>query len=249
MNLPPRPAGILLGLLVVYQNRRKEGEPPVVWTWLPMLGMRTLLTHRAYCAKSAVPADPENSDMTQLKLLPAETEIAIMLSPSISTITFCNGDAAGALVWTRRRLAEILLANPWLDGRLRRAEGGETVLLCPTSKPAEEDALPAALFREGGASISRAMPYERVAAAIEAAGLLVKRGRDCIGRDEPLFKVALLLDAEVPSDMFALSFSMSHVLGDGDTFYAVHNMLSKNAPVHPTPFTLQPKASFLNPEL
>ena len=69
-----------------------------MWTWLPMLGRCTLLAHRAYCAKSAVPADPETSDMTQLKLLPAETEMPLMLSPSISTITFCNGDAAGALV-------------------------------------------------------------------------------------------------------------------------------------------------------
>jgi len=30
------PVLYLGGLL--YQNRRKEGEPPVVWTWLPMLG-------------------------------------------------------------------------------------------------------------------------------------------------------------------------------------------------------------------
>jgi hypothetical protein len=189
--------------------------------------------------------------MAQLKLLPVETSVGHMTNaPSPSTITFCNGDAVatGAVVWIKRRLAEILLANPWLDARLGKAEGGETVLLCPTSKPAEGDALPATLFREGGASIGRAMPYDRVAAAIAAAGLLVKRGLACVGRDEPLFKVSLLLDSELPGDMFALCVSMSHVLGDGATFYAVHNMLSKNAPVIPKPSTIQPQPSTLNPE-
>jgi len=178
--------------------------------------------------------------MAQQILLPVETCFPVVAWPSISTMTFCNGDAAVALVWIRRRLADILQANPWLDGRLVKADGRGTVLMCPTSKPAEGGALPATLFREGGASVSRGMPYERVAAAIKAAGLLVKIGLHCVGKDTPLFKVSLLLDTENPNTMFALCFSMSHVLGDGDTFYAVHNMLSKNAPVHPTPYTLKP---------
>ena len=185
--------------------------------------------------------------MAQQRLLPVETGFAVMTWPSISTITFCNGDASCARVWIRRRLAEILLANPWLDGRLVKAEGEGTVLLCPTSKPAEGGALPATLFREGGACISRGMPYERVAAAIKAAGLLVKMGLHCVGKDEPLCKVSLLLDTENPNKMFALCFSMSHVLGDGDTFYAVQNMLNKNAPVNATPYTHEPKPSTLNP--
>ena len=176
---------------------------------------------------------------TPLELLPIETGAILMSSPTsgtMSTITYFNGDGEGASVWIRRRLAEVLLANPWLDGRLDTADGGETVLLYRKSKLADGDALPAILFRmqrpgEGGASISRATPYERVVAALAAAGLLVKLGKDSVGRDEPLFKVSLLLDAERPTERFALAVSMNHVLGDGHTFYAVHNMLSKNARV------------------
>jgi hypothetical protein len=80
-------------------------------------------------------------------------------------------------------------------------------------------------------SVSRATPYERIGPTLAAAGLLVKRGKDCVGRDEPLFKVSLLPDADRPKDRFALLVSMSHALADGHTFYAVHNMLSSATPV------------------
>ncbi|KAJ1482614.1 hypothetical protein T484DRAFT_1803376 [Baffinella frigidus] len=197
----------------------------MVWLWL----------------RSRRQAAAEWEDMrgkAQLKLLPDEHGTIMSLAPATNTITFFNGDGASAHVWMRRRLAEVLLENPWLDGRLDTAEGGETVLLCREGKLAEGDALPTMLFpmhrpEERGASVSRAMPYERLAAALAAAGLLAKNGKDSVGRNEPIFKVALLLDAERPKERFALVVSMNHVIGDGHTFYAVHNMLSKNVPVVP----------------
>ena len=172
----------------------------------------------------------------QLKLLPLETGSLPRKYPPVSTISFFNGDGEGAQVWIRRRLAEVLEANPWLDGRLEKARGGETVLQCRKVIPAEGDALPAMLFRmerpgEGGASISRAMPFEHIEPALASAGLLVKVGDASVGQDEPLFKVSLLLDAEQPKDKFAMVVSMSHLIGDGYTYYAVHNMLGKNGVV------------------
>ena len=175
----------------------------------------------------------------QLKLLSFE-QGALMRLPSVSTISFFNGDGEGARVSIRRRLAEVMQANPWLDGRLEKAEGGETVLMCQKpGKPAEgDDALPAMLFRmerpeEGGVFVSRAMSYDHevVEADLMAAGLLVKGGHDSVGRDEPLFKVSFLLDSESPKDRFALVVSMSHVVADAYTFYYVHNMLSKTGAV------------------
>jgi len=216
-----------------------SGAAGMVWLWL----------------KSRRQAAAKREDLrrgkAQLKLLPIETGAMMMSSPSsgtISTITFFNGSGEDASAWIRRRLAEVLVANPWLDGRLDTADGGETVLLYHKDTPVEGDALPAMFFRmqrpgEGGASISRGMPYENVAEALAAAGLLVKLGNDSVGRDEPLFKVALLLDAERPADRFALAVSMNHMLGDGHTFYAVHNMLSKNAPV----VALNPERSIAAP--
>lgn len=51
----------------------------------------------------------------------------------------------------------------------------------------------------------------------------VLRGWQTIDRDEPLFRVALVkLTKQPKSKSFVLLISMSHLLGDGHTYYSLY---------------------------
>ncbi len=58
--------------------------------------------------------------------------------------------------------------------------------------------------------------------------LTVKKGTECVGKNEPLFKVVLVEIRE--NHEYALVVSLSHVLGDGHTFYNLYGMLDCRTP-------------------
>ena len=57
--------------------------------------------------------------------------------------------------------------------------------------------------------------------------LWAKSGPQVVDRDEPLFRIVVL--REPANARWSLLVSMSHVVGDGYTFYMIHNMLGKDA--------------------
>ena len=62
----------------------------------------------------------------------------------------------------------------------------------------------------------------------------VLRGWQTIDRDEPLFRVALVkLTKQPKSKSFVLLISMSHLLGDGHTYYSLYATPSLPFPTHP----------------
>jgi hypothetical protein len=57
----------------------------------------------------------------------------------------------------------------------------------------------------------------------------VRRGTECVDKNEPLFKVSLLKLKD--KNEFMIVMSVSHVIADGCTFYQLHNMLDWRLPV------------------
>ena len=78
------------------------------------------------------------------------------------------------------------------------------------------------VYAEHEIRLDMKMTYEQICDTV--VPLLVKRGVQATeAEDVPVFKLSLVVQADKG---FALVASMSHVVGDGATFYSVHNMVS-----------------------
>ncbi|KAJ3313632.1 hypothetical protein HDV04_001642 [Boothiomyces sp. JEL0838] len=134
----------------------------------------------------------------------------------ISTVTFYNG--ALPLEFLRSRTCQILKQNPWLASRLYSTTKG-VVGAYPSPKE---------LTEEGYFSIVHIANFRNGCSFEEASRILypyqVKKGKDCIDTNEPLFKVALVT---TDSSENMLVVSLSHTLGDGYTFYKIYSMFEK----------------------
>lgn len=147
-------------------------------------------------------------------LLEMETSLLGLTNPSIDTLTFFEG--VPPVPALRERLEQVAMANPWLAGRLRSADGGVVCLWVP------EAAAATICFGEEQSTLRPEM------APLDAMGAVsgVRLGLACIDTDEPLFKVRIL---HTGSGQFALFVSLSHVLGDAATFYKLYKLLEPTA--------------------
>lgn len=150
-----------------------------------------------------------------LELLPFERSTLLAEENSVSTITFFSGSHASAAEYLATRVAEILKFNPWCGGWL---ENGK----CYYDSTADVGVFRACAA--GEIPLSRGTSMRKMGAAV--ATLLCKKGQPGFG--VPIFRVTLVPDSDDPAMRFALVVSMSHVIGDGHTFYMLHNMLSAN---------------------
>ena len=153
-----------------------------------------------------------------LKLMPLEQTSLILGIPSISTVTFFEGRADVAAI--KQRVRAILAANPWLSGRLVLQQD----LYCcyHSTAAAQDDALGSCFTFSENAAVRSDTPYNKLIKLLGA--LLVKKGQACVDRDEPLFRVHLIVGEE--GKEYALVVSLSHIIGDGSTFYALYGMMS-----------------------
>ena len=164
--------------------------------------------------------------MHVMKLFRREISDSFMDADSISTVTAYDGTVP--IEFLRSRVMEILQLNPWLNGRLIRMKG-TTVLRYATPVPFVTDCFRVVKNKERPKS---ARTYRRSFADVYntpdrgCEHHLIKKGKDCAGKDEALFRVTLLNPSNSTEGRFSLLVSMSHVIGDGHTFYSIYKMLS-----------------------
>jgi len=164
---------------------------------------------------------------TSLPLLPLETSIALMEEESIATVTFFRGPLPPARSYLKERFSQLVHANPWLAGELQRPEGSRAIELWLPETPGAPATLEY-LMHTGPLVLGSSMSYEALAEA--CATVLPCKGRLALRRSEPLCRLAVVADADDPSQ-WALVFALSHVLADGATYYALLNALSDTAPL------------------
>ena len=152
-----------------------------------------------------------------LPLLPDEAG-AILMLPSITTVTFYEGSADVEIL--RGMTEELIRANPWLAGQLRRDKATGSVNLWVPNDVQDLSKHFTKALRE---DLEMQMPLMRMRATLK--NLTVKPGLQCVDVDEPLFSVALV--GLKTKKMFALVISLSHVLGDGFTYYRLFGALDQ----------------------
>jgi hypothetical protein len=184
-----------------------------------------------------------------IKLEPMEYSACFQLLPAITSITFFDvnegSDSETVASALRSRVASVLDANPWLAGSLQRRPKGRVELACSTLLPVNvshhwtevKSGCAGALSEKLASSLSltESSLWEEISKATDP--FVVALGRNCIDRNEPLFRVTFIhLNENAASvadkarqrccDRVAVVVSMSHCIGDGATFYTVSGMLN-----------------------
>lgn len=149
-----------------------------------------------------------------LSLLVSETD-GLIHAPSVSTITFFNGTVPTSFL--RDRISEIVRLNPWLSSRLKTIRGKGLTAVYPRAVNGLQH-----IRFVSDETLQEDLPYDELMSKI--GGYLVEKGENCIGKDKLQF-LATVIETDRKSKKFALVFSLSHVIGDGHTFYSLYSML------------------------
>ena len=121
-------------------------------------------------------------------------------------------------LWLRRRAAEVVLANPWLAGRLRTHPQTKKLALWVGPEAKLQSCLEVV-----------PMPNREDVVCNCSPDFFVKPNVDLVDRDEPVCRILVL--TEPTNQRWGLQMSMSHVFADGHTFYAIYGMLGSGADV------------------
>lgn len=161
-----------------------------------------------------------NEGCIALELMDWEAQ-GVVYADSVNSITFYDGFVLEESI--RSKVDKICESNPWLLSRLIKSTKSNQKIVAVYTPNTANSAFafvknPAMGALTGYADLVRATDPHRV-----------KTGIDSLNKNEPLFKVTLI--EIVPHCKYALVVSMSHVLGDGHTFYNIYSMLDKSAEV------------------
>ena len=178
----------------------------------------------------------ENNNCVEIDLLPME--ISYTMIGAISSITFYQGDVPSSIII--ERLKEILRVNSWLAGRLIKRTGKQLQLIYP--KEFSESKLHKH-FHEVNIFNYNLPKDQQFSEHYQTQTLLnhvepyfVKRGYQCINKDEPLFNIIIIkvFDEEnQPPNKTAFVMSLCHTIGDGKDFYTIYSFFHPHRSIYP----------------
>lgn len=176
-----------------------------------------------------VMASPDTNDVELMR----DEAGGLLYETGIATITFFSGDIVAASQALRAQFDKVAHANPWLVGRLVRDKTSKVKLVlrhpvAPTE--AHVDAVFASdQAEDASGELSLGVPYPKLCKALYAKKRVVPMGTALVNK--PDAPVAMLQLARSTNTTFSLTFSLSHSVGDGRTYYEVLKMLSPGAKV------------------
>ena len=144
-------------------------------------------------------------------------EIHSLNLASLGTATLYQGDCPESSL--RKKVAEVVHANSWLAGHLQRLPSTGKLVLCVGEN----------IDCEGFLEIKAVERDLLHVLGKQTPGVWVKSGPALVKESEPVCRIVALTS----NGWWGLLMSMSHVVGDGHTFYTIHNMLDKDAEVWP----------------
>ena len=170
--------------------------------------------------KQTISSIPDK-DIISVELLENESFEFTVILPSISTITFYEGSPDEN--YLRNRVAGIVELNPWLSGHLVYGNRGRVNLRFQNKSPSQD------FFHVSDKStIGEDFPLD--VNVKETEQYLVKTGKKCLQDSrEPLFRVTLI---KISEQKFAIIFSLSHIIGDGYTFYKLYSMMDEKLAIY-----------------
>ena len=158
-----------------------------------------------------------------IELLELESGIFAKNAAAIATVSFFEGDLTQAYDFIKERFESIVQANPWLGGCLRKGFMAKRVNLDYD----EIDSETLIFLNPEGLSIHSELPYADITTSVEP--YIVKKPQHMLNTKE---KVCSLVLTQNSKKQFAMIFSVSHSVVDGDGYYQLLNMFSKENEVY-----------------
>lgn len=175
----------------------------------------------------------ESTDEVVISLLEMEESAAIQMLPAVTTVTFFEGteetSTAVATDFLKGRVNEIVRRNKWLSCRLSKRSGRLVMVHAKMPDDDQPVATNSHFVVNHTINMNNEMPLGKIATAVKPIDLKFGSAAVDSKEDAPQFMVTLIPDARRPKHSFALVVSLSHTLGDGDTYYKILSMLSKTA--------------------
>lgn len=178
---------------------------------------------------------PPTKDFEIVHLLPEETNFKLAGEPAIAVLSFfdcCESKLDEAEAWITARVEQIAGANRWLAARLVHASDTGTKSI----------AIPRLLFKQDMSRLllkhpknfcpSRSMNLEQLSEY--CIKIELPYGTSAFDKEDVL--ASRFVFARAPGG-FCIFFAMSHIVGDGATFYKIFNQLSASCEVR----SLEPK--------
>ena len=165
--------------------------------------------------KSWWPTDSAMAMEQGEEIIPLLSIEATLAALNISTLTWFRGDPEVSAPIVQNRIKEIVKKNPWLTGRVAKSNGRYALIYDPTQT---NNFTLTHVSNGSNTEVHRNLPLEEYGKKLSS--YLVTPGPS-----KPVWKISILPCARNPTKYFAVVVSMSHAVGDGYTFYAIHNML------------------------
>jgi hypothetical protein len=179
-----------------------------------------------------------SSPLVTEELLDLESTSLMLMTPSVSAVTFYEGDAEAAVAHLKARVASLISTYPWLAGTLiMQARTARIHLTFPVLPSAA--AISAAFADVEVETLCEIdAPYGKLNSAF--ARFCVPAGRATLDSKgtQALFRVTLVRSTSAPA-RFATVVSISHVIADGATFYSLVGALSAAQAEPPRPLLLR----------
>jgi len=170
-----------------------------------------------------------------IELLPLEQSLSMLEWPivTVSFYTFSNNnDMEEVFGRIEKRVQAILAANPWLGGWIVRGKGIGSFDETPRLwyDPSGNEMAPTIYQKlsHDDIPLDKDTDYINYESILYNTTAIIKTNPEIENRqEEPLFRVTI-----IPHESsFALLVSMSHICGDGHTYYRIYNMLTCNEPI------------------
>lgn len=183
-----------------------------------------------YYAKSTNSEVVEDCSKTAyVRLNDFEDMVLARGSAPISTITWLEGDIAEVGKVIQQRVREILVANPWLAGKFVSRRGRKNYIAFESTLPETAPlAIAFQIVSAEASSLARSTKVQDVGKICIDGKLILKMHHDW---KQPLFMARLVPCADSPTTHFAIVVSMSHVVGDGHTYYTLLNKIRGAQPI------------------
>jgi hypothetical protein len=184
-------------------------------------------------------AEDANSDNVDIELLEMEKHpYGLMIEEGITTISFYKGDFNKSVESIRTQLHLVVNANPWLTGRLVDTKGKEGICLRHSKNPDELEIdsimTVSSVGNTNGFLLKPNTPYMELCTSMyNSKKVCVGNGNEILNKTDG--RVSILTLSESTEGEFALIFSLSHVIGDGNTYYEIFKMLKPGASVRELP--------------
>ena len=162
------------------------------------------------------------SDTVTLDLLDTEVKSDMMDCEAISTVTIFNGKLD--IEFFRNRVDEIIDKNQWLKGKLIRNKKGNIKLEYNKNEKTKHFYILNNIIMNKHKDVKSSMLY----LSSSLTPYMVKKGKNCINKNELQFLVTI---GKLNSEQFFIMISLSHVIGDGHTFYQIYGMFAHESTV------------------